>query len=482
MHPPEPRGADQRQHLVAAALHVLLRDERLEAQAQQRLGVRGPHVEVPVVVVDRDAVEGVLAGVGVALGDLGELRLLVGDLAVDLAGDEVALAVGREQRRERPALARAELEHQQRRDRARVGAVEVVEVVVAGDLAAEQRALRAHPRLEEGVPDAVAERAAAGRGDRVRRRRGSRARRRGSPRPGWCAAATRASSAVTKSPATNSPCSSMKKQRSASPSNAMPRSAPLSRTRRRSARGSRRASGWARGRGSRGSASSWTSSTLDVERLEDRADRRAGHAHASRRRRRAGRGSRPASTKRSAAARNSSPTSTASTPPPPGGRRQAGRRPARGCGRCRRRPRAPGRPRAGASRPCSPSGCARRCRRARRRARARRRGSRRPRSRPAPASSTWTPSATSPVAVAGASSSAAPSRMSWPSADAQLGRRLALELGERAGERAPDLLGEVAVDLLAVDAADVVGLEDRGVDASRRPSYALARPCWTRTS
>ena len=33
------------------------RDERLQAQAQQRLGVRGAHVEVPVVVVDRDAVE-----------------------------------------------------------------------------------------------------------------------------------------------------------------------------------------------------------------------------------------------------------------------------------------------------------------------------------------------------------------------------------------------------------------------------------------
>ena len=33
------------------------RDQRLEVQAQQRLGVRRAHVEVPVVVVDRDAVE-----------------------------------------------------------------------------------------------------------------------------------------------------------------------------------------------------------------------------------------------------------------------------------------------------------------------------------------------------------------------------------------------------------------------------------------
>ena len=50
---------------------------------------------------------------------------------------------------------REQLEHEQRRDRARVGAVEVAEVVVAGDLAAEQRALLAHARLEEGVADAV---------------------------------------------------------------------------------------------------------------------------------------------------------------------------------------------------------------------------------------------------------------------------------------------------------------------------------------
>ena len=58
--------ADQREHLVAAALHVLVRHQRLEAQAQQRLGVRRPHVEVPVVVVDRDAVQARLPRVGVA--------------------------------------------------------------------------------------------------------------------------------------------------------------------------------------------------------------------------------------------------------------------------------------------------------------------------------------------------------------------------------------------------------------------------------
>ena len=44
------------EHLVALPLHLLLR-ARLEVEAQQRLGVRGAHVEVPVVVVDRDPVE-----------------------------------------------------------------------------------------------------------------------------------------------------------------------------------------------------------------------------------------------------------------------------------------------------------------------------------------------------------------------------------------------------------------------------------------
>ena len=68
--------ADQREHLVAAPLHVLARAQRLEAEPQQRLGVRRADVEVPVVVVDRDAVERRLARVGVARGDLGDLAVL----------------------------------------------------------------------------------------------------------------------------------------------------------------------------------------------------------------------------------------------------------------------------------------------------------------------------------------------------------------------------------------------------------------------
>ena len=49
--------------------------------------------------------------------------------------------------------------------------------------------------------------------------------------PGWRSSIVCASSAVIRSPGTNSPVSSMKKQRSASPSHAMPRSAPSLRTR-----------------------------------------------------------------------------------------------------------------------------------------------------------------------------------------------------------------------------------------------------------
>ncbi len=146
-----------------AALHVLDGDERLEAQPQQRLGVRRAHVEVPVLEVDADAVEVADLGAlrGVLRGDVRHLGLGVVDGRVDLAGDEVGRAVGLEQLAEALAARRQQLEHQQRRDRARVRAVEVAEVVVAADLAAEDRVLLAHARLEERVPDAVGQRAAA---------------------------------------------------------------------------------------------------------------------------------------------------------------------------------------------------------------------------------------------------------------------------------------------------------------------------------
>src|SRR5207245_7023878 len=47
---------DQVEHLVALPLHHLPRAS-LEVQAEQRLGVRRAHVEVPVVRRDREAVE-----------------------------------------------------------------------------------------------------------------------------------------------------------------------------------------------------------------------------------------------------------------------------------------------------------------------------------------------------------------------------------------------------------------------------------------
>src|SRR3954468_12894630 len=106
-------ATDDAEHLVAPAFHVLLRDERLERQAQQRLGVGGGDVEVPVVVVDRHPVDVADASVGVALFELVHLGLLVGDLGVDLAGDEVARAVGLEQLAHRLALDRELLEDEQ---------------------------------------------------------------------------------------------------------------------------------------------------------------------------------------------------------------------------------------------------------------------------------------------------------------------------------------------------------------------------------
>ena len=68
-----------------------------------------------------------------------------------------------------PALG-DELQHEQRGNRPGVGLVEVAEVVVAGDLAAEERAFLAHALLDEGVADPVDERRAAVLLDDVRHR------------------------------------------------------------------------------------------------------------------------------------------------------------------------------------------------------------------------------------------------------------------------------------------------------------------------
>ena len=85
--------------------------------------------------------------VRVALGDLLHLRVLVVDRRVDLARDEVLAPVGLQQLGHRLAADRQQLEHQQRRDHARVGAPEVAEVVVARDLAAERRVRSSRMRV-----------------------------------------------------------------------------------------------------------------------------------------------------------------------------------------------------------------------------------------------------------------------------------------------------------------------------------------------
>src|SRR5436189_136759 len=67
---------------------------RLEVQAQERLRVRGPHVHVPVGCVDRDPVQvRDRALAAEPLLQLLELQRHVGDGCVQLAGDEVTLAV-----------------------------------------------------------------------------------------------------------------------------------------------------------------------------------------------------------------------------------------------------------------------------------------------------------------------------------------------------------------------------------------------------
>src|SRR3954447_4359493 len=106
-------GTDDAEHLVAPGLHVLARDERFEAQAQQGLGVGRPYVEVPVVEVDAhpvDVADRRAVGRSVAVLELGDLRGGVRDLGVDLARDEVLRAVGLEQLAHRLALDRQLLE------------------------------------------------------------------------------------------------------------------------------------------------------------------------------------------------------------------------------------------------------------------------------------------------------------------------------------------------------------------------------------
>src|SRR5450756_2273792 len=152
--------ADHAEDEVALLLHELPR-VGAEIEPQQRLRVGGPHVEVPAFVVDGDAVELGDLAVGEPRLEASQRRADIAHRGVDLAADEVLGAQRLEQLGHGGAFLREQLEDQQRGDEAGIRVVVVAEVVVPGDLAAEQHRLAAHALLEEGVPDAVEQRHAA---------------------------------------------------------------------------------------------------------------------------------------------------------------------------------------------------------------------------------------------------------------------------------------------------------------------------------
>ena len=85
-------AGDDGEGLVPLALHER-GVEGLEVEAEERLGVRGTYVQVPVVGGDRDAVEvRDLALAGEVLLQPLECERDIGDGSVDLAGNEVAVA------------------------------------------------------------------------------------------------------------------------------------------------------------------------------------------------------------------------------------------------------------------------------------------------------------------------------------------------------------------------------------------------------
>src|SRR5215467_16039023 len=110
---------------------------------------------MPVVELDREPVEmrEAAAGRRVALLQLLQRQGDVRDGCVDLAGEEVALAVRGEQLGQASPAPREKLEHDEERDDPAVRLREVAEVVVSRHLAAEERVLLAHAVLDEGVAD-----------------------------------------------------------------------------------------------------------------------------------------------------------------------------------------------------------------------------------------------------------------------------------------------------------------------------------------
>src|SRR5512132_1345943 len=105
--------ADDVEHLVAFLLHQLLRPG-LQVEPEQGLGVRGPHVEVPVLGVYRDPVQ--VRDLALRRESLLQLLQLDGHVRngrVQFAREEVALPVRTEDLRQRLTLARDKLEHEE---------------------------------------------------------------------------------------------------------------------------------------------------------------------------------------------------------------------------------------------------------------------------------------------------------------------------------------------------------------------------------
>src|SRR5204863_7431829 len=96
-----------------------------------------------------------------ALLQLLKLERHVRDRGIQLAGQEVAASVVREDLRQLAPLFRDELEHEQERDDPGIRLREATKVVMAGDFAPESRTLLAHPVLDERVANAIDQRNAA---------------------------------------------------------------------------------------------------------------------------------------------------------------------------------------------------------------------------------------------------------------------------------------------------------------------------------
>src|SRR5579875_1769268 len=153
-------AADQHQRLVTVPLHEFLR-VALYVQAEQRLGIGRPHVEPPIGVADRHAVEMIDFRVTVLPFDFGELGGDIGDPAVDLAGTE-ACVDRRDNFAHRLVGVAEQLQALHERDHPGVGEPVVPEIEMPGMFAAERYVLLAHDRLYQRMSDGRADRDPAG--------------------------------------------------------------------------------------------------------------------------------------------------------------------------------------------------------------------------------------------------------------------------------------------------------------------------------